>query len=345
MSDTETVEHVRSETAELTRAQKAAAVMLSVGPDVAAKVLAHLTEEEVEQVTLEVATLGELRPARLESVLREFYEEAIAHAHLVAGGERHARDMLRRFRGNDADEIVDRLLATVQVAPFHFLRLHEPLEVVQHVADEHPQTIALVLAHLPTKFAAQVLAGLDPAVQSDVAFRMATLERTSPEVVERVEAALRGRLGAVARAGAADERGGVRELASVLNHSDRATERAILGSLESEDPELAEEVRALMFVFEDVTTLADLALQEVLRQLDTQVLATALKGVSDDVRTTIERNLSERARETLLEEMELMGPVRLRDVEDAQTEVVRTIRNLEDQGVITISRGDGEFVE
>lgn len=328
-----------------TRSQKAAAVMLSVGPDVASKVLEHLTEDEVEQIALEIATLGEVHGDLMDGILTEFYDEAVAHAHLIAGGERHARELLRRLRGDDADALVDRLLATVQVAPFHFLRLHEPIEVTQQLRDEHPQTIALVLAYLPTKFAAQVLAGLDPEVQTDVAFRVATLERTAPEVLERVETALRGRLGAVSKASDSEEHGGVRELAAVLNHSDRATERAILGSLEVDDPELAEEVRALMFVFEDITTLDDLAIQEVLRQVDTRMLATALKGVSGEVRTTIERNMSERARESLLEEIELLGPVRLRDVEESQSEVVRAIRTLEEQGAITITRGDGEFVD
>lgn len=329
----------------LTRSQKAAAVLLSVGPESASKVLEHLSQSEVEQITLEIATLGDVQSERLEGILKEFYEEAVAHQHLVSGGERNARELLRALRGADGDDIVDRLLATVQTSPFQFLRLHEPAEVTQQLRDEHPQTIALVIAHLPTKFGAQVLAGLDPDVQTDVAYRLATLERTSPEVVERVETALRDRLGAIARAPDTDERGGVRELASLLNHSDRATERSILGTLENEDPELAEEVRALMFVFEDLTTLDDRSIQEVLRQIETKVLATALKGVSGEVRATIERNLSERAGQSLREEIEYMGPTRLRDVEDAQTEVVRQIRRLEEEGVIVITRGDGEFVE
>lgn len=329
----------------LSRSQKAAAVLLSVGPQSASKVLEHLSQSEVEQITLEIATLGDVQSDRLEVILREFYDEAIAHQHLVSGGERNARELLRTLRGADGDDIVDRLLATVQTSPFQFLRLHEPTEVTQHLRDEHPQTIALVVAHLPTKFGAQVLAGLDPEVQTDVAYRLATLERTSPEVLERVEAALRDRLGAIVRGPDTDERGGVRELASLLNHSDRATERAILGNLESDDPELAEEVRALMFVFEDLTTLDARAIQEVLRQVDTKVLATALKGVSGDVRSVVERNLSERACQSLREEIEFMGPTRLRDVEDAQTEVVRQVRLLEEQGVIVITRGDGEFVE
>lgn len=335
----------RSPGAALTRAQKAAAVLLAVGPTVSAGVLKHLNEAEVEQVALEVATLGNIGGPELQEILEEFQGEAIAHQHLVSGGERHAREMLRRLRGADGDEIVDRLLATVQAAPFNFLRVHEPAEVVRHLRDEHPQTLALILAHLPAKFASQVLAGLDPQVQAEVAMRVATLDRTSPDVVARVEAALRERLGALQRGGM-EERGGVKELAALLNHADRGTERAILGSLEATDPELAEEVRTLMFVFEDIVSLDDRAVQEILRQVDLKQLALALKGIPAGVAETVQRNLSERARETLTEELELLGPARVRDVEEAQTEIVRVIRRLDEEGAIVIGRSnDGDFIE
>jgi flagellar motor switch protein FliG len=332
--------------ATLSKSQKAAAVLLSVGPDVASSVLQYLPEHEVEKVALEIATLGDVAPTDMEGVLQEFKQEAIAHAHLISGGERQARDLLRQWCGDEADEIVDRLLATVRTTPFHFLRLHEPHEVCQHLRDEHPQTIALVLAHLPTKFAAQILAGFDAEVQGEIALRVATMDRTSPEVVERVEAALHHRFGPSARRNARTEQGGVRELASMLNNADRATERAILSSLEAVTPELAEEVRALMFVFEDIVTLDDRTLQEVLRQVDPKRLALAMKGVRQDVNGVILRNLSERAREALVEEIELLGPSRIRDVEAAQSEVVRLIRRLEEAGTVIINRGgDGELVE
>jgi flagellar motor switch protein FliG len=330
----------------LSRAQKAAAVLLAVGPDAASKVLAHLAEHEVEQVALEVAQLGQVPAEQLELVLREFHQEALAHQHLIAGGEQHARALLRRLHGqSEADDIVDRLLATVRVTPFSFLRYHEPQEVCQHLRDEHPQTIALVLAHLPNKFASQILAGLEADTQAEVALRVATMDRTSPEVVERVEAALQSRFGP-SRRHSPQEHGGVRELASMLNFADRSTERAILGSLEALTPELADEVRALMFVFEDIVTLDDRTLQEVLRQVDLKRLAIAMKGVREDVGGAVLRNLSERARETLTEEIELLGPTRLKDVEAAQTEVVRLIRKVEEAGTIVINRGgEGDLVE
>jgi flagellar motor switch protein FliG len=324
------------------RAQKAAAVLLAVGSERAATVLSHLTEEEVEMIAIEVAQLGDVPRAELDAILTEFQSEVVAQQHLLSGGEQHARDMLRRLHGSEADDIVDRLLATSQAAPFHFLRLHEPSEVLQHLRDEHPQTIALVLAHLPARLGAALLSGLESTTQVSVASRLATLERADPEVITRIEESLLARLGEVRRK--SGRRDGVKELAALLNQSDRATERSILGELESIDPELAERVRALMFVFEDLVTLQDRELQEVLRRVDPQQLATALKGVSAELRATIDRNLSERMRTTVNEEMDLLGQVRVREVEEAQTMVVRVVHELEKEGVVDMSRGQDEYV-
>lgn len=326
----------------LGRSQKAAAILLAVGADRAAGVLSYLDEDEVEQLTVEIAQLGSVPPHQLDAILEEFHTEATAHQHLISGGERHARDMLRKLHGDEGDEIVDRLLATTTAAPFHFLRLHEPAEVLQHLRDEHPQTIALVLAHLPPRLGASLLAGLDPSMQADVASRLATLERADPQVVQHVEAALLERLGEVRRR--SGRRDGVKELADLLNQVDRTTERTILGQLDASDPALAERVRALMFVFEDLATVDDRALQEVLRQIEPQRLAVALKGVSAELLAIVQRNLSERARITLTEELDLLGQVRLKDVEDAQSEIVRTVHELEKEGTIQLARGQEEFV-
>lgn len=329
----------------LSRSQRAAAVLLAVGPEVSAGVLRHLSDAEVEQVALEVATLEKLGPDTMRSILEEFQQEAIAHAHIVSGGADHARRLLRGWRGDEADDIVDRLLATVHLEPFHFVRLHEPSEVVAHLCDEHPQAVALILSYLPTKFAAAVLAGLDPELQGDVALRVATMEPPAPEVVAQVEGALEARLGGRTTYAQRDERGGVKELASMLNLADRGTERAIISNLESSDPNLAEQVRALMFVFEDLVKLHDRAIQEVMRTVDAKQLALALKGVKADVRQAVERNLSERAQQALAEEVELLGPARLTDVEAAQSDIVRTIRRLDEEGVIVMSRGDGDLID
>lgn len=328
---------------ELSRAQKAAAIMVSVGTDRAAGVLKHLEDEEVEQLAGEIAALGSVPGPQMRAILEEFRTEAEAHRQLLHGGEQHARDMLRRLRGDEADEIVDRLLASSQAAPFHFVRMHDPDEVLQHLRDEHPQTVALVLAHLPARLGAQLLSGLDVDVQSDVANRLATLERADPEVVRHVERALRNRLGEVRRR--SGRRDGIQELADVLNQTDRATERKILAELEETDPELAEKVRALMFVFEDLGTLPDEAIQRVLREVRPERLALALKGVSAELRGRLEENVSERVKTQIAEEMDLLGAVRVREVEEAQTEVVQAVHELERQGEIELVRaGEEEFV-
>jgi flagellar motor switch protein FliG len=322
------------------RAQKAAAVMLAVGNDRAHKVMQYLEDDEIEQLAVEIASLGNVPSGQLDSILGEFHAEAVAHQQLISGGEKHARELMRRLHGDDADDIVDRLLASTQSAPFHFLRLHEPAEVLQHLRDEHPQTVALILAHLPARLGANLLAGLDAAIRVDVATRLATLERADPVVVERVEAAMKARLGEVRRR--SGRRDGVKELADLLNQTERATERLIMAELEEMDPALAERVRALMFVFEDLVQIEDRDMQEVLRQIEPARLAMALKGVSAELRETIERNLSERARTTIAEEMDLMGSVRVKDVEEAQSDIVRVVHELEKEGLITIGRGGTE---
>lgn len=327
--------------AELSRAQKAAAVMLSLPREKAAKIMSHLSEFDVEQLTLEIATLRRIPPAELQMIMEEFHAEAVASEHLVSGGVDFARDLLREVHGSAADDIVDRLLASVRTTPFHFLQVHEPGEVLQHLRDEHPQTLALILSHLPTRFASQLLSGFDEQLQGDIARRIATLGRTSPDVVMKVERALGRRFGDVRRRSDSSA-GGVKELANLLNQSDRSTERAILSSLDAKDPELAEEVRALMFVFEDIAQLDDRNMQEVLRQVESKTLALAMKGVADEVTEHITGNLSERGRIALEEEAELLGPTPKRDVEAAQTEVVQIIRRLEEEGTIVLHRGAEE---
>ncbi len=326
----------------LSPTQMAAAVLLSVGPDRASRVLAHLDDDQIEQLTVEIATLGNITAAELEEILELFRTEVLASQELISGSEASARDLLRRVHGDEADEIVDRLLASTQAAPFHFLRVHDPGEVFQHLRDEQTQTIALVISHQPARLGAQLLSGFDPDVQVEVSTRLATLGRTDPEVIGKVEQALRGRLGEVKRR--AEQRDGVQDLANVLNQADRQTERSILGRLEEVDAELAERVRALMFLFEDIVQLDDRSLQELLRSVEIQRLALALKGSSQEVHDTVERNLSERASTLLREESDLLGPVRVREVEEAQAEIVRLVHDLEREGVIVLGRGEEEFV-
>lgn len=331
--------------ASLSRHQKVAVVLLAIGPDKAARVLEHMSEQEQEQVAVEIAQLGQLDAKETTAVLEELRTEAHAAEYLVSGGVDHARNYLRALHGAAADDIVDRLLANFRAQPFHFLQAYDAAEVLQQLQEENPQTLALVLTHLPARFGAQILSGLEGETQSAVATRIAQIERSDPAVVSRVEDAVRRRFGEVRGRGEARQ-GGVEELAGLLNSSDRPTEKAILGKLQEVDPNLAEEVRALMFVFEDIVQLDDRAVQEVLRQADLKRLAYALKGTSETVRDKIFNNLSERASETLAEEVDLLGPVPLSDVGAAQTEVVALIRRLEDEGTITTSRGgEGQLVE
>lgn len=331
----------------MTRAQKAATLVVAMGPETASRVMSFLTEAETEQLALEVATLGQVRGEDVTQIMREFYDEALAHQYLLSGGIDYARDLLRRSHGaTDGDAILERLLATVAVTPFAFLRSRDPSQLVQHLQEEHPQTVALIVAHLPPASAAKVMGGLEDEVSHEVALRIATMDAASPEVIAQVEEALHSRLGGLQSRDENQKRGGVRDLASILNNTDRTTERSILAGLESRDPELAEQVRSLMFVFEDIVSLDDRAVQEILREVDSQSLALAMKGVRDDVRDKILNNVSQRAAEALREELEVLGAVRVRDVEAAQSEIVRHIRMLEEEGRIIIKRGeDADVIE
>ena len=328
---------------ELSPTQKAAALVVTVGSENAAHVLSHLSEEEVETLAGEVARLGEIDSEVVDSVLREVYERMTGHRFAPAGGVHVAKEMLTRWKGPKAAEILDRIVGSRTERPFAFLRDVDPDQLVQFLKEEHPQTVALVLAHQTPSYAAQVLSGFDPDLQREVALRIAGMGRTSPDVIETVETALQARLGSMTRTDSTS-RGGVKDLAEVLNHADRATEREILDRLAEVDPDLAEQVRALMFVFEDIASLDDRSIQLVIQAVDTQTLAVAMKGVRPDVQQAILRNLSARARETLLEEMDLLGPVRRRDVEAAQTEIVARIRELDDAGEIVISRDSGDLI-
>lgn len=332
---------------QLSRAQKAAAVLVSIGPDAASKIMPFLTEHEQEQVALEVATLGQVRAEDAHQILKEFHAEAVAHQFIIKGGVDFARDLLRRTHGNEADAIIERLLAAVSVTPFAFLRQRDPAQLVQYLQEEHPQTVALILAHLPTHHAAGIMAGLPEHVQREVSFRLATMESTSPDVIAQVEQALQARFGSVRGREELSKKGGVKDLAAILNSSDRQTERLILSGLEATDPDLAEEVRSLMFVFEDIVQLDDRAIQEVLREVDASTLALAMKGVGDSVSDKILTNVSQRAAEALREELEVLGAVRVRDVEAAQSEIVRHIRRLEEDGRIIVKRGGegGDVIE
>ncbi len=329
----------------LTGPQKAAVLLMQVGTERSAKVLRLLREQEVSQIMAEVARLDTVKAESVDAVLSEFNELRTARAHVAQGGFDRARELLEETLGEDkAREILESLGATIVKAPFEFLRRADPRQVLSYLQDEHPQTIALVLAHLNADAGAMVLSALPEELQRDVARRLATMDRTSPEVIAQIEAILEPKLSSLVQQQDMSVVGGVQALVDILNRSDRATERLIFEGLERDNPELADEVRGRMFVFEDIVSLDDRSIQLVLRQVDSKELAVALKGVAPNVRQKIMSNMSERASANLDEEIELLGPMRLKTVEEAQGAVVRVIRALEEAGQIVVTRSNEEFV-
>jgi flagellar motor switch protein FliG len=304
-------------------------------------VLSQLRESEIEELSNEIARLGPVDITTAGQVLSEFHKAATTRGHGGVGGLDYVKELLEKSIGRErAQEIMGRLSMTLIEAPFGFLAHAEPRQLLSFVQNEHPQTIALVMAHIPSVMASQILSGLPPELQTDVAHRIAVMDRTSPEIIRQLEATLERKLSSVLQPTELSNVGGLQPLVDIINRTDRATERLILEGLESRNPELAEEIRRRMFMFEDIIHLEDRAIQLVLRQVETNDLATALKGVADGVRDKVTRNLSERARENLIEEIDMLGAVRLRMVEEAQAKIVQVIRSLETSGQIEIRRGD-----
>ncbi|MGY2082613.1 flagellar motor switch protein FliG [Blastococcus sp. SYSU DS0539] len=326
--------------------RKAAVFLAQMTKEEAGVLLAQLRPREVEALTRELMKLGSVELDDVDGVMREFHHLMTAQQFIGRGGVEFAREILAAGLGQDqAEGILSRLNVVYTEVPFASLRNADVRQLVTFLKDEHPQVIALVLAHLTAAQSAEVLTGFAPEQQAEVAHRIATMDRTSPEMVRLVEEELGRRMGSILAHQDMTTVGGVETLVEIINRSPRPTERSILEWLDTSDPELAEAVRAQMFVFEDIVTIDDRSLQLVLREVEANDLATALKGVRPDVQDKIKRNLSERAAENLTEEIELLGPVRTRTVEEAQAKVVAVIRTLEEQGVLTISRGgDDEFV-
>ncbi len=325
----------------LTGPQKAAILLVQLGRERSALVLKSMRESEVEEILAEIARLNGVDTEVVDAVMEEFQELATARRYYGKGGIDFAREVLEASMGPEkAAELLRRMEASLVEMPFEFLRRADARQVLSFLQDEHPQTVALVLAHMRAEQAAVVLSGMPDDLQADVAHRVAVMENTSPEVVRQVEAILERKLSSVLQSTDFQVAGGLQPLIDIINHSDRATERLILEGLERRDPVLAEEVRSQMFMFEDIVTLDDRSVQLVLRQVDSKELATALKGVNKDVREKIMSNISERAATNLADEIELLGPVRLTTVEEAQATVISTIRSLEESGQIILTRGD-----
>ena len=326
--------------------RKAAILMIQLGSERASTVLSRLDVNEVEAISAEVARLESVGAEESDEVMSEFRDLLTARTHIAQGGLVYAQKLLEQSLGAErAASIIDRINAAAVQRPFRFLRGVDPAQLRGFIADEHPQVIALVLAHLSPDVASMMLSGLPSEQQTQVAHRIAVMDRTSPDIVAAVEKTLERKLSSMLQPTEMARVGGVDPLVTIINRSDRSTERQIVEGLEALDPQLAEEVKSRMFMFEDVVMLEDRSVQLVLRQVDNAALALALKGVADSVRSKITDNLSERAAENLIEEIEILGPVRLAQVEEAQQSIIRTIRDLEEQGQIMVRRGgDDDFI-
>ncbi len=324
--------------------QKAAVLLIALGPEISAKIFKHLRDEEIEQLTLEIANVRKIEYAQKEEVLEEFHQICVAQEYISTGGIDYAKEVLEKALGSQrAVDIINRLTASLQVRPFEFARKADPNQIFNFIQNEHPQTIALVLAYLDAAQAGMILSALPQEIQADVARRIALMDRTSPEVVGDVERVLEAKLSQMAVHDFSSG-GGIDAIVQVLNGVDRSTEKTILESLELQDPELADEIKKRMFVFEDIVLLDNRAIQRVIRDVDTGDLQLALKVASEEVQELVFKNMSKRMAETFKQDMEFMGPVRLRDVEEAQQRIVAVIRRLEENGEIVIARGGGDDI-
>ncbi len=331
-------------TSELDGVQKAAILLITLGPEKAASIFKHLKEDEIEQLTLEIANIRNVTPAEKEVVLSEFYEVCLAQQYIEEGGIGYAKDLLQKALGEDkAKEVLGKLTASLQVRPFEFIRKTEASQILNFIQDEHPQTIALILSYLSSTQAAGIISTLTPDKQTDVAKRIALMDRTSPDVIKEVENILEQKLSSLVNQDYTIV-GGIDSIVEVLNTVDRGTEKHIMENLEIEEPELADEIRKKMFVFEDILMLDDRSIQRVLREVENSELAVALKSANEDVQNAIFNNMSSRLSAMIREDMEYMGPVRMKDVEEAQQKIVNVIRKLEDSGEIVISRGGGDEI-
>ena len=329
---------------EITGVQKAAILLIALGPEKSANVFKHLKEDEIEQLTLEIANTRSISSATKDAVLDEFYEVCLAQQYIAEGGITYAKDLLEKALGEErARDVIGKLTASLQVRPFEFVRKTDASQLLNFIQDEHPQTIALILSYLSSGQAASIISALTPDKQTDVAKRIAQMDRTSPDVIKEVEKVLEQKLSSLVNQDYTIV-GGVDSIVDILNTVDRGTEKHIMESLEIEDPELADEIRKKMFVFEDILSLDDRSVQRVLREVDNNELAVALKGSNEDVQNLIFSNLSKRLATMIKEVMDFMGPVRMKDVEEAQQKIVNIIRKLEDSAEIIISRGGGDEI-
>jgi flagellar motor switch protein FliG len=328
--------------ADLSGVRKSAILLLSLSEAQASEILKRLPPEAVEEVSREIAGIREIPNETRQEIFGEFYNLALANSYLSEGGLEYAKGLIRKsLSAADADRVIKQVTQQVQTTPFSFLQKAESENLLTFIQDEHPQTIALILAHLPPQKASEILVGLPSQKQIEVVKRVANMEQTNPEVIKEVERGLEHRLSDIVSQ-TFEKAGGVDTVAEILNLADRSTEKGIMEGLEAEDPDLVEQIRRLMFVFEDILLVNDKGIQSVLKEVDNEELALALKTASDELKQKIFKNMSERAAQLIQEDMQYMGPVRVSDVESAQQKIVDIVRRLEDAGEIIIAGRGGE---
>ncbi|MDF2891099.1 MAG: flagellar motor switch protein FliG [Clostridia bacterium] len=324
--------------------QKAAILLITLGPEKSAQIFKHLKEEDIEQLTLEIANMRTVSPEEKESILNEFYQVCLAQEYISEGGIAYAKEILERaLGGQKALDVINKLTASLQVRPFDFVRKADPSQILNFIQGEHPQTIALILAYLKPQQAATIVSALPQDKQADVARRIAIMDRTSPDIIKEIERVLERKLSSMVTQDYTMA-GGLTAIVDILNSVDRGTEKYIMESLEVQDTDLAEQIRKRMFIFDDIITLDSRSIQRVIREVENGDWALALKSANEDVQKAVFSNMSKRLAEMIKEDMDYMGPVRLRDVEEAQQKIVNVIRKLEDAGEIVISRGGGDEI-
>ncbi|MCR2042775.1 flagellar motor switch protein FliG [Anaerosalibacter massiliensis] len=329
---------------QLTGKEKAAILLITLGPQKSADIFKHLNEEEIEELTLQIANMRMVSPEEKQKIIENFYQLCLAQEYISEGGISYAKDVLERALGDDkAEDIISRLTSSLQVRPFEFARKADAGQLLNYIQNEHPQTIALILSYLSSSQAAQILASLPEEKQAEVARRVAIMDRTSPEVVKEIEQVLESKFSNIVSQDFTDA-GGVQTVVDILNSVDRGTEKHIMEEIDIKDAELSDEIRKRMFVFEDIVGLDNRSIQRVIREVDNSQWAIALKGASEEVKESIFTNMSKRLVEMIKEDIEFMGPVRLKDIEEAQQTIVNVIRKLEEEGEIITPRGGDEII-
>ncbi len=329
---------------ELPGIKQAALVIVAMGSEAASIVMKSFSDSEIEKLTVQIAQLKDISAEQINDTIDEYYQAMQASDYIVAGGLDYAREVLEAAYGHKkAEEILQKVEATTEVSAFYLLQTVDDRQLLNFLQNEHPQTTALILANLKAPQAAAILSELPESQQAEIAYRLATMEKTSPELIREIELALRDQIGSVF-GGEMSTTGGPEAVAEILNSTSRSAEKNILTSLKERDPKMAEEVTNLMFMFEDIYKLSDATIQRIVREVESKTLAMALKATTPELKEKVLRNMSERAAEMLKDELQFLGPVRVKEVENSQKMIIDVVRELEDSGEISLKTTDEEEI-